>query len=224
VSPVEGREVDDDTTKQTTFAQSEEESDRQKSFIGRDESGTHRHDTPRCDQGRQIVTRTHLLEDKIGRYIDADVWNVEDGERDIELGSIELELGSKTVDSGVSNVGTVDERPQPETEEERHDVHIKLARDASVELGVDVYGVVPSCVCLFHGHIVSFFHVKGCADLVFRHFDRRVLLDKGGVIERMSAEKDSRQNRRSVLTTKADGEKRSRRYERENLGKKDLDN
>jgi hypothetical protein len=50
-----------------------------------------------------------MLDDPVGRHIDEDVGHVEDNKGDIELRAVHSQVFSQTVDSGVADVGAIDE-------------------------------------------------------------------------------------------------------------------
>lgn len=65
-------------------------------------------------------TGSKILEHPIARYIDQDIRDVEDRQRNIEFVARQLEVFDQAIDLGVANVGAVDESQQPQTEKPRN--------------------------------------------------------------------------------------------------------
>ena len=57
---------------------------------------------------------------------------------DVELVSIQLQILGQTVDSGISNVASVDESQQPKAKEPWNNVQIEFAGDSPIEGMIDV--------------------------------------------------------------------------------------
>jgi len=82
---VEQGEVDDHPAEQSAFTDAEEESNGEETGVGCDEAGAHGHYSPCCDQCWQVVAWFKVFQDQVGWHIDEDIWDVEDGESDVEL-------------------------------------------------------------------------------------------------------------------------------------------
>lgn len=77
-----------------------------------------------------------------GSYVDENVGNVEDRQRDVEVIALELEVCGETVDTGIANVASIDEGEQPEAEEPGYNVGVEFPRNAPVEGRIDVEKLV----------------------------------------------------------------------------------
>lgn len=125
MSPIEHGEVNDHATKEPSFTQAQEEPVRQKPAVRLGQATKCRTQAPSDDECRKIAlknvrfeshpvrnmtyTGAKILEHPIARYIDQDIRDVEDRQRDIEFVARQLEVFDQAIDLGVANVGAVDE-------------------------------------------------------------------------------------------------------------------
>lgn len=136
MSPVEHGEINDHATKEPSFAQAQEEPERQKPTVRLGQATKCRTQAPSDAKCREIAleildlgvllwegrtyTGPKILENPIARHIDQNIRDIEDRQRDIELVARQLEVFDQAINLGIANVRAVDESQQPQTEKPRN--------------------------------------------------------------------------------------------------------
>lgn len=111
---------DIDTCQQATLHKSQEEAGDDESSVTLDKSHAHAHKSPTDNERREVVASLEMFEDKIARNIDADVWNVENSQSNVEFIAIEVEIFNKAVDFGIADVTAQDQYHMLDVGLERH--------------------------------------------------------------------------------------------------------
>lgn len=114
VSSIEHSQINDDAAEQTALEQAQEQSSDYKASKRLGEAQECAHQSPRGDQGRQVETCFHMLDDPVARDIDEDIKDIENDQSDIELRPRrDTQIRGQSINLGISNVTSVNERKQP---------------------------------------------------------------------------------------------------------------
>lgn len=101
---VEHAEVQNDTAKHAAFACSKQESTCDQTTIALDKAHAGADDPPSQSEERKIFATAHNFEQPVGRDVDEDIKDVEDGKRDVVFVAIEVQVIDEAVDFGIADL------------------------------------------------------------------------------------------------------------------------
>lgn len=104
MTAVEHSKVEDHSTKQTSFAETEEESRCNEAIVSLDEAHAHSDCAPTNDEGRQVVSWLAVFQDQVGRDIYTNVGDVKHGQGNVKFIAGQMQVSDESINLCISNI------------------------------------------------------------------------------------------------------------------------